>query len=392
MTIPSSCVRPRVVQYLATALALVLSALGYLDPGNLAGLVIGAILLDETNTVASKQIMPGVADNFFKAGPIIAYLKGRFTRKWAGPLIQDNYLYKPMKGGAYKKGGTFDITKRQTFSGIQFTPRYYEVNVTEYLEDLEVESAGPTAVFSRLKVDLANAALTLSAILEIAVQRHGQNVGGVDRTAELNGLEELLTNGTDNTFSGVSFPSYGGQTRADVSPALNSPTGLIAANVNGAISFRMLMHSYLSCVIGSETPKLGITTNRGFGFIAETFTPQQKIDTTDPEINWPGFKFQNATIVASQYAIGVDGVNDADLGDYSASAAVGETFTWLNPGPAGEDAYLRFYIAQSPKFAFGFTGFKGARDDNQVSGQILFAGNLTGRAPRYSRALYGILR
>jgi hypothetical protein len=58
----------------------------------------------------------------------------------------------------------------------------------------------------------------------------------------------------------------------------------------------------------------------------------------------------------------------------------------------GEDAYIRLYIAQSPKFAFGFTGFKGARDDNQVSGQILFGGNLTVRSPRYSRVLYGITK
>ena len=58
--------------------------------------------------------------------------------------------------------------------------------------------------------------------------------------------------------------------------------------------------------------------------------------------------------------------------------------------PQGDDAYLRLYIAQSAKFAFGFTGFKGARGDNQVSGQILFGGNLTARALRLSRVLHGI--
>jgi hypothetical protein len=123
------------------------------------------------------------------------------------------------------------------------------------------------------------------------------------------------------------------------------------------------------------------------GYIAETFLPHQIVDVVDPEINWPGLKFNQARIVVSQYAPGVDGVNDPDLGNYNASA--GETFWWLNPGPQGDDAYMRLYIAQSPKFAFGFTGFKGARDDNQVSGQILFAGNFTNRAPRLSRALYG---
>ena len=61
-------------------------------------------------------------------------------------------------------------------------------------------------------------------------------------------------------------------------------------------------------------------------------------------------------------------------------------------GPQGDDAYIRLYIAQSPVFAFGFTGFKGARDDNMVAGQILFAGNMTVRAPRLQRSLYGFTK
>jgi hypothetical protein len=346
-----------------------------------------AILLDEVNTISQKTIMPGVVDNFFKAGPLTAYLRSRFTRKWVGPLIQENYLFRPMKGGAYKPGGTFDLTKVQPYTGIQFNPRYYDVNVTEYLEELEVTMAGPQAMFSKLKADMGAAAMTLSAILEIAFFHHGQNVASGDRTAEINGLEEALNDGTNASWNGNTFTSYGGQTRADVAPALNSPVGAVAANVAGGINFSKLEHSYLSCQIGSERPKIGITTNRGMGYIAESFAPQQKIDTTDPEINWPGLKFNTATIVMSQYAPGVDGVNDPNLGNYNASA---ETFFWLNPGPQGEDAYIRLYIAQSPKFAFGFTGFKGARGDNEVSGQILFAGNLTVRSPRLSRILHGI--
>lgn len=384
----------RVMSLVVFAAALLFESAGYLPKGSgaLGGalLVMGDIQLDDTNTVCTKTILPGVVDNFFKSGPLIALLKSRFTRRWIGPQIQENFLYKPMKGGAYKKGGTFDTSQRQTRTGMLFTPRYYAVNVTEFLEDLEVEMAGPTAAFSVIKTDLSTAAMTLSAILEIAAYRHGQNVGGVDRTAEMNGLEEAMTNGVDQTFSGATFPIYGGQARADVSPALNSPTGLISASISGGTAnFRVLEHSYMSCVIGNERPSRGLTTNRGMGYIAENFTPQQKIDVLDPEINWPGMKFNQATIMYSQYTPGVDGVNDPDLGNYNAAT---ETFWWMNPGPQGDDAYLRLFIAQSSKFAFGFTGFKGARGDNQVSGQILFGGNLVVRANRLMRALYGISR
>lgn len=348
-----------------------------------------AVQLDDVNTVTTKTIMPGVVDNFFKAGPLIAYLKTRFSRKWIGPQIQENYMYAPMRGGSYLKGGTFNISKRQTRTGMLFTPRYYETNVTEFLEDIEVEQTGPNAMFSVVKTDMAEAALTLSAILEIAMFHHGQALAGDDRSAEINGLEEALTTTGATTWTGATFPSYGGQTRADVNGALNSPTGLITASLP-SMSFRGLQHSYLSVCIGNEHPAIGVTTNRGLGYISEAFLPHQIVDVVDPEINWPGLKFNQARIVVSQYAPGADGVNDADLGNYLASA--GETFWWLNPGPQGEDAYLRLYIAQSPKFAFGFTGFKGARDDNMVSGQILFAGNFTCRAPRLNRGLYAIAK
>ncbi len=149
------------------------------------------------------------------------------------------------------------------------------------------------------------------------------------------------------------------------------------------------MRSHLSCVVGGEAPQIGITSNRGFSFIAEAFHPAQRIDATAPEINWPGMKFpfNNAKIVISQYIPGQDGVNDADLGNYNNASGL---LLWLNPGPAGDMADARLFVAQARKFAYGFTGFKGARDDNQVSGQILFGGNFTYRAPRYSRILHGI--
>ena len=362
----------------------------FVDPASLplgSLVAFGIIQLDDVNTTVTKEIAPGVVDGYFKAGPVIAMAKARFTRKWIGPQIQENFMYKPMKGGAYKKGTAFNVDRRQTRTGMLFSPRYYQVNVTEFLEDLEVEMAGPRAAFSVIRTDMQQAALTMSAILEIAVMRHGQALAGDDRSAEINGFEEGLNNGIDASWAGNIFPSYGGQTRADVSPALNPPTGLVAANVAGPISYRVLRHSYFSSIIGNEAPGTGITTNRCMGFIAENFLPHQIVDTTQPEINWPGLKFDRSTIMMSQYMPGVDGINDPDLGNYNAAA---ETFVWLNFGPQGDDAYIRLYIAQSSKFAFGFTGFKGAREDNQVSGQILFAGNLTLKALRLSRILHGI--
>src|SRR5947207_5961962 len=73
-----------------------------------------------------------------------------------------------MIGQAYAKGvGGFNISKRQTFAGLLFGPKYYEVSIPEYLEEVEIEVNGPTAVLSMVKTDYGNAALTMSAMLAI---------------------------------------------------------------------------------------------------------------------------------------------------------------------------------------------------------------------------------
>ena len=140
--------------------------------------------------------------------------------------------------------------------------------------------------------------------------------------------------------------------------------------------------------LGAEHPVVGVTTNRCMGFISENFQPHQVVDSVEPTIGYNGIKFKRATIIESQYCPGVDGVNDADIGNYYTSA--GETFHWLNPGPAGEDAYLKLRISVSKLFQFGFTGFKVAQNGTMVAGQILFAGNVTCRNLRLQRSLYGI--
>ena len=89
--------------------------------------------LDELNTVTQKQILPGVADNYFKSGPLMAKLKSRYTRRWNGPQIQENFLYDAPKGGAYARGGNFGPQiRKQTKTGLLLSARYYQISTLEY--------------------------------------------------------------------------------------------------------------------------------------------------------------------------------------------------------------------------------------------------------------------
>lgn len=351
-------------------------------------LLAGVVSLDPVNTAVTKNIMPGLADDFFKADPNLEFMKNRHHVYPGGPEVQENLIYKPMIGRAYAKGtGGFDISKRQTFTGLRFNPKYYEVSIPEYLEEVEIEVAGPTAVLSMVKTDMGNAALTMSAILAIDMYHGGQNLGGDDRTLHLNGLAEALTSGLVPQWDGNTYTSYGKQTRADLGAAIQTPAGLIPANVNGTVTYRVCEHSYQSCVIGKEHPVIGTTSNRGMGFIGENFQPHQKVDSIEPTIGYTGIKFKQATLVESQYIPGADGVNDPDIGNYYSA---NESLIWTNPGPEGEDAYMKLRISVSPRFQFGFTGFKPAQDNTVVVGQVLFAGNVTVRAVRLMRWLFGI--
>lgn len=354
--------------------------------------------LDEVNTVTQKKIYPGVVDNYYKAGPVIAMLKTRYNRRWNGPQIQENFLYDAPATASYRPGATFPLVRKQTKTGLLFTPRYYRVSVTEYLEMIEVELAGDMAQWSTVQQDLNEASLAMSACIEIAAFHHGQAIAGDDRSSDLNGLEEAFTDGSNQTWTSTVFPTYGGQSRAGVrmagvaagQGALDSPLGVINTPNVTQTSFNALNQMYLSACIGKEHPQLAVTTKPMMGFIANTFFAHQLIDTKNAEIDWPGFKLNQCTIVMSDYCPGSQGINDPNLGNYN--SANGETLWFLNFGPQGQDAYIRLHIAASPKFAFGFTGFKGARGDNMVAGQILFAGNISVRTPRLQRAAYGFTR
>src|SRR6058998_2306985 len=96
--------------------------------------------LSPIDTAATQVIMPGLADGFYKADPLTEMLKRRTYTYSGGPKVQENFIYLPMRGAPYAKGvGGFDISKRQTFAGLQFTPRYYQVSIPEFLEEIEIE-------------------------------------------------------------------------------------------------------------------------------------------------------------------------------------------------------------------------------------------------------------
>lgn len=342
-----------------------------------------AVPYDQLNTAAVRDISPNIVDLNFRNDPFLAKLKTRLEVYPGGVGWSENILYGSQAGGAYKKGSKLSTEQRQTITAMTFQPRYYDIPVALYLEDIEVENAGPSAVIKLADLKLQEAALNMSARLAIAVYRHGQNVGGEDRTAEINGVSEAIADGTTTTWDSQTFPTYGGVTRTDVGTALNSDMTTQAANVAGPISYDVLEFSYNSCVIGDRAPDIGVTSNYGMSLIKTAFQPQQRLEGQDAAIGWaPGLKFNQALIFQSQYTPGAKGKNDADLGNYLASA--GETFFWITTST------WKFVLVGSKLFSFGFTGFFPSQSDSTLVGHYKFGGNVVCNAPRHNWQGFGI--
>ncbi len=339
--------------------------------------------LDELNVSTQRHIIPGIIDNVFKNDPLLAYMKKNNLEKFpGGTQIQENFIYAAMpNGGAFADGSTFTMEIAQVEQGATFLPKFYGVPVTISKSQIQVFNKGPEAVFRLVDSRLQNAALTMSAILAIAQYNDGQSAG---RTLELNGIAEALNDGTNNSWNGSTYTTYGTLSRnGTIGAALNSPLTGPTSNVAGPITYKLLEEAYNTVVIGDEYPNLMVTTNLGMSYIKEKFQPQWRVETQDPKIGFNGVKFNQAMVIQSQYAPGtVAPADSTKLGWTTVSA--GETIFYLNT------KYWRLYVTDDPEFGFGFTGFKPAQDSLIVGGQYLFSGNITCQAPRLNKQLFAI--
>ena len=192
-------------------------------------------------------------------------------------------------------------------------------------------------------------------------------------------MAEAINDGSTNSWTGASYSTYGTLTRGgDIGTTLNGKIKSLA----GSISYAELEERYSELVIGTEEPDLMVTTNLGMSYIKEKFEAQERFTEKDPTIGFTGLRFNNALILPSQYAPGTAGVNDADLGNYL--DASGESLWFLN------SKWWRFWMTDDPEFAFGFSGFKPAQDNNLLAGQYFFSGNVTCQAPRLQGLLFDI--
>lgn len=368
---------------------------------------------DEIGLTTLFEIYPRVVqDNFFLNSPLLAYIRDHATYPFnGGDYIQNTFIYAPMIGGFYAIGDNFNITKPQTLAGTVFSLRHSEVNVTEYKEDIQVRNKGPLAVFSLINTDLKNAVLTQSAIIAVALNRHGQAAGtGVtdNRSTAINGWSEAINDGVTNSWDGNYFPTYGTATRNGViGSALNSVPKWCGDSTGapGMITYNILEEAYQDASIGGEEPDLMVSNKAGYAFMKERIQTQQRFaQERDPIWGVTSFRFNNAMVQKDDYFPSLKyGQNDPIIGNFltanftsvaspaSSSSLPGNTTIQPNEVIGMFNTkYLIYRVSNDPEFGGGFTGFKPAQDNTRVAGQVLLDSTLEFTSCRLQKQLYGI--
>ena len=372
--------------------------------------------IDALNATTLKEIWPRkIIDQFFKATPFGAYLRAKCLSPFGGgAFMQNTHIFAPLIGGAYAPGADWNLTKVDTLTATFFDPKYYEVSVPEYLEQILVENVGELAAFSLVDTDMTNAMNTITAIVAVDLSLHGQAGGsGIvgSRPNNLNGWIEAINDGVTPGWDGSVFAAYGNQPRNGFVGSTFNSVPLFVGNPStgqpGPISYPVFEESYQDASVGPKEPDLGVCNKAAYAYIKEKIQPQQRFaQERDPYWGVNGMRFNSAMILKDDYFPSLKyGVNDPNLGNYltgsftvpsgvnansglypliGQTAVVGEVFCWFRMA----DWLLR--IADNPIYGYGFSGFVPAQGNSRVVGQVKAMQQLQCLSPRTQKQIYGI--
>lgn len=318
-----------------------------------------ALTYDDISSKTNKFIVPRLVDNVYKSSPVLTRLRtNNMERFEGGTTIRHPIMYAELRGGAFTRGGTFDISYVQTDTALEVNVKYYYVNATLFGTD-NVLNRGPEAAMSYVETKLVNAAGKMAKLLGTDLFLDG--TGTNSSIIQLDGMQQALDDGT-------TYTTYGGITRTDIASGANVGINGYKNAAIGNLSLAAVQTAYGATWFGNEHVDLIPTTQPVWDILWNKIQPQQRFleESSDvAKIGFQALRYNGASIVVDQYA--PTGV-----------------MWFLNT------KYIQFWISTLPKYQFGFTGWKEAQNTDDVAGQYLFAGNFLFVAPRLNGQINGI--
>src|SRR5688572_5790205 len=100
--------------------------------------------LPVADVITRKQVVPGITDNIFGSGPLLAYLKANALKSWAGGGVnqwQETFQYDVLNGSFFTTGDSFNTAQKQIEQATSWTPRKAQVTISAQIDQLRVEYA-----------------------------------------------------------------------------------------------------------------------------------------------------------------------------------------------------------------------------------------------------------
>ena len=303
-----------------------------------------ALTYNDLTSKTNRFIVPRSVDVVYKSSPLFTRLRtNRMERFEGGNFITHQIMYAPLKGGAFSRGQAFDTSYVQTDTALQVNIKFYYINMTIYGAD-NVLNRGPEAAMLLVESKMANASLAMAQNLATDLFNDGQ--GTNSSVISLDGLDGAIDDGTN-------YAAYGGVTRTDISASANTGINSYYASMP-TLSLSGVQSAFGASWFGNEHVDLMIATQPVWDIFWSKIQPQQRFEEESSDVAKIGFRsmrFNGASVTVDQYA------------------------------PAGKmwglnTKYIQFWITTMPKYQFGFTGWKEAQNNDDVTGQYMFAGNL----------------
>ena len=322
-------------------------------------------------SVTRSKYFPAVVDNVFDGIPLFMRLRAK-ARPWSGgsQLNIPTEVATRTAGGSYSGFDTLSTNQENVRRNFTIDPcEYYWTVAISGIQ--KAVNKGPEAFVDVLAAEFAGVGRALrNAIAEdLVLDGTGNN------SKAINGLQYQVDDSTTTvTFQGLSRTTF---------------TNLRSTRSaqSGALGIANLDADYDACQIGTDTPTLGVTTPAVWSIISRLTTPTQnfEIGKSYPRLA-PAGGTSGAEINFGPTAIyyrGVPIISDDQM--------TSGNLYFLN-----ENHLSLYTIDHDPLFVegskegFGWTGWKKSSNQDAITGQILWKGQLVGDSPRTMSRRTGI--
>lgn len=322
-------------------------------------------------SITRERFFPAVVDNVYDGIPLLTSLRAK-ARPWTGGyrLNIPTEVTARTAGGSYSGFDTFATNQENVRANFTVDPceYYWTVSISGIQKAV---NKGTEAVVDLLAAEFAGTARALRNTIAEDLFLDGTG----NSSKDVNGLVYHVDDATNVvTFQGLSRNTY------------TNLRGTLTAQ-SGALTFANLAADYDAAQIGTDTPTLGVTTPTVWSIIERLTTPTQNMEIGKgyPTLSVTGAKDGIRLNYGVNYITfrGVPIISDDNC-------TTGNLF-FLN-----ENHLFLYEIDHDPLFVesskegFGWTGWKKSTNQNAITGQLLWAGQLVGDSPRTMSRRTGI--